>query len=49
MTRHTSGARLTGVVLAGLCFIAAAWVFHAGPRQSGALFVSIEPVAVAQR
>ena len=49
MTRHTSGARLTGVLLAGLCFIAAAWVFHAGPRQSGALFVSIEPVAVAQR
>lgn len=49
MTRHTSGTRLSGVVLAGLCFIAAAWVFHAGPRQSGALFVSAEAVAVAQR
>lgn len=49
MTRHASGTRLSGVVLAGLCFIAAAWVFHAGPRQSGALFVSVETVAVAQR
>jgi hypothetical protein len=49
MTRHATGTRLSGVLLAGLCFIAAAWVFHAAPRQSGALFVSVEPVAVAQR
>lgn len=49
MTRHTAGTRLSGVLLAGLCFIAAAWVFHAAPRQSGDLFVSVEPVAVAQR
>ncbi len=49
MTRHTAGTRLSGVLLAGLCFIAAAWVFHAGPRQSGGLFVSAEPVAMAQR
>jgi hypothetical protein len=49
MTRHTAGTRLSGVLLAGLCFFAAAWVFHAAPRQSGALFVSVEPVAVAQR
>jgi hypothetical protein len=49
MTRHTSGTRLTGVVLAGLCFIAAVWVFHAGPRQSGDLFVSVEPAAASPR
>jgi hypothetical protein len=49
MTRQAAGTRLSGVFLAGLCFIAAAWEFHAAPRQSGALFVSVEPVAVAQR
>ncbi|MGY6628593.1 MAG: hypothetical protein ACXIVL_08740 [Oceanicaulis sp.] len=49
MTRHTAGTRLTGILLAGLCFAAAAWMFHAGPRKSGALFVSIEPSVIAQR
>lgn len=49
MPRHTTGTRLTGVVLAALCFIAAAWVFHAGPRQSGALFVAAETAASARR
>jgi len=49
MSRHTAETRLSGVLLAGLCFIAAIWVFHAGPRQSGALFVSVEPAAMAQR
>lgn len=49
MTRHTTGTRLSGVLLAGLCFIAAAWVFHAAPRQSGGLFLGAEPVAMAQR
>ncbi|WP_199200509.1 hypothetical protein [Alkalicaulis satelles] len=51
MTRNAANATgLGSLVLAALCCLAAAWVFHAGPRQSGGLYVSgAQTVASAQR
>lgn len=43
--RNAAGAGLTGVIIAGLCLVAAAWVFHAGPRPSSSLFLTADAAA----